>query len=147
VYEVGDTRQPYTIQSISKPLVYGLALKDRGREAVLNTIGVEPTGDAFNSISLAPETSCPLNPMINTGTIAATSLVAGRSDADKLNRILAVLSRNTSNSGIGLSSRASRRGRIGSREMWAPKRVPYISPAMPLDSWYIRGAIPIHTLP
>ncbi len=35
VYEVGDTRQPFTIQSISKPFVYGLALEDRGREAVL----------------------------------------------------------------------------------------------------------------
>ena len=92
VYEVGDTRQPFTIQSISKPLVYGLALEDHGQDAVLHTIGVEPTGDAFNSISLAPETGCPLNPMINAGAIAATSLVAGRSDADKLNRIHAVLS-------------------------------------------------------
>ena len=35
VYEVGDTRQPFTIQSISKPFVYGLALEDRGAEAVL----------------------------------------------------------------------------------------------------------------
>jgi glutaminase len=92
VYEVGDTRQPFTFQSISKPLVYGLALEDRGQDAVLNTIGVEPTGDAFNSIGLAPETGCPLNPMINAGAIAATSLVAVHSDADKLNRIRAVLS-------------------------------------------------------
>jgi glutaminase len=92
VYEVGDTSQPFTIQSISKPMVYGLALEDRGREAVLNIVGVEPTGDAFNSISLAPESGCPLNPMVNAGAIAATSLVAGRSDADKLNRILAVVS-------------------------------------------------------
>ena len=34
VYEVGDTRQPFTIQSISKPLVYGVALEDRGGERV-----------------------------------------------------------------------------------------------------------------
>lgn len=92
VYEVGDTRRPFTIQSISKPLVYGLALEDRGRGAVLKKIGVEPTGDAFNSISLAPGTGCPLNPMINAGAIAATSLIAGRSDEDKLNRILSVIS-------------------------------------------------------
>ena len=55
VYEVGDTRQPFTIQSISKPFVYGLALEDRGKAAVLERIGVEPTGDAFNAISLESE--------------------------------------------------------------------------------------------
>ena len=92
VYEVGDTRRPFTIQSISKPLVYGLALEDRGRGAVLEKIGVEPTGDAFNSISLAPGTGCPLNPMINAGAIAATSLIAGRSEEDKWNRLLSVIS-------------------------------------------------------
>jgi glutaminase len=92
VYEVGDTRQPFTIQSISKPFVYGVALEDQGEDAVLAHIGVEPTGDAFNSISLAPGTGCPLNPMINAGAIAATSLVAGRSPEDRLARLLGVLS-------------------------------------------------------
>ena len=53
VYEVGDTRVPFTIQSISKPFVYGLALEDRGKPAVLARVGVEPTGDAFNEISLS----------------------------------------------------------------------------------------------
>ena len=44
------TRAPFTIQSISKPFVYGLALEDHGREQVLDKVGVEPTGEAFNSI-------------------------------------------------------------------------------------------------
>jgi len=92
IYEVGDTRQPFTIQSISKPFTYGLALEDRGRDAVLAKIGVEPTGDAFNSISLAPGTGMPLNPMINAGAIAAASLVAGYSLDDKLSRLLGVYS-------------------------------------------------------
>ena len=39
VYEVGDTNQSFTIQSISKPFVYGLALEDRGRSAVLERWG------------------------------------------------------------------------------------------------------------
>ena len=56
------SRQPFTIQSISKPFVYGLALEDHGRAAVLAKVGVEPTGEAFNSISLAPGTGRPLNP-------------------------------------------------------------------------------------
>src|SRR5438132_7552015 len=54
VYEVGDSRQTFTIQSISKPFVYGLALEDHGRAEVMTKVGVEPTGDAFNSISLDP---------------------------------------------------------------------------------------------
>jgi len=92
VYEVGDSRQPFTIQSISKPLVYGLALEDRGRERVLEKIGVEPSGEAFNSISLAPGSGSPLNPMINAGAIAAASMVAGHSEADRLDRVLSVAS-------------------------------------------------------
>ena len=79
VYEVGDTRQEFTIQSISKPFVYGLALEDNGRAAVLQKVGVEPTGDAFNSISLDPGTGRPRNPMINAGAIATAGLIAGKS--------------------------------------------------------------------
>jgi glutaminase len=59
---------------------------------VLRRIGVEPSGDAFNSISLEPGSGRPLNPMINAGAIAAASLVAGRSAQDKLERLLAVYS-------------------------------------------------------
>src|SRR5471032_772146 len=92
VYEVGDTRQEFTIQSISKPFVYGLALEDNGREATLERVGAEPTGDAFNSISLDPGTGRPRNPMINAGAIATAGLIAGKTAASRFKRILETFS-------------------------------------------------------
>lgn len=76
VYGVGDVATAFTLQSISKPFTYGLALEDRGLAEVRSRIGVEPSGDAFNSISL-DATGRPRNPMINAGAIAAAGLVAG----------------------------------------------------------------------
>lgn len=88
VYQVGDSRQGFTIQSVSKPFVYGLALADHGVDEVLTRIGVEPSGEAFNSISLEPETGRPLNPMINAGAIATTSMIVGDTPAVREQRIL-----------------------------------------------------------
>src|SRR4051812_46993580 len=88
VYEVGDSSQSFTIQSISKPFVYGLALEDNGRSPVLKKVGLEPTGDAFNSISLDPGTGRPRNPMINAGAIASAGLIAGKNSRTKLRRLL-----------------------------------------------------------
>ncbi len=88
VYEAGDSRQAFTIQSISKPFVYGMALEDNSRADVLAKVGVEPTGDAFNAISLEPVTGRPRNPMINAGAIATAGMVAGRTPEIRLGRIL-----------------------------------------------------------
>ena len=92
VYEVGDCNQPFTIQSVSKPLTYGRALEQHGEEAVLARIGVEPSGDAFNAISLHPESGTPLNPLINAGAIAACSMVPGDTMAEKTAAILETFS-------------------------------------------------------
>lgn len=88
VYEVGDTGIPFTIQSISKPFAYGIALEDNGLAEVLSKVGVEPTGDAFNSISLEPDTGRPRNPMINAGAIATVGLIPGTTPASRERRIL-----------------------------------------------------------
>ena len=93
VYEVGDTQQLFTIQSVSKPFVYGLALEDHGRDAVLAKVGVEPTGDAFNSISLEPNTGRPRNPMINAGAIATAGMIQGKSPNVRFKRMLETFSR------------------------------------------------------
>jgi glutaminase len=74
-YAMGDVDIPFTIQSISKPFLYGLALETLSQELMHTKVGVEPSGDAFNAISLDPQSGIPRNPMINAGAIATTAQV------------------------------------------------------------------------
>lgn len=71
----GDWEREFTIQSICKPFAFLLALEECGREKTLEHVGIEPSGDAFNSIELDPKTLRPYNPMINAGPIAISSLI------------------------------------------------------------------------
>jgi glutaminase len=87
VYESGDARVEFTIQSISKPFTYALALDRMGQQAVDEKIGVEPTGDAFNEISVDKTTKTPKNPMINAGAIAAVSLIPARTPDERFVQI------------------------------------------------------------
>jgi glutaminase len=88
IFEVGHCEKLFTIQSISKALVYGLALEDCGREYVNSKVRVEPTGEAFNSIVLDEKTNRPYNPMVNSGAIATTDLISGKNGTERLKRIL-----------------------------------------------------------
>lgn len=88
VHEVGDSRVPFTIQSISKPLTYALILDDLGEAAVRTRIGVEPSGEAFNAITLDRASGRPLNPMVNAGAIAAAGLIRAGDAGTPLERLL-----------------------------------------------------------
>lgn len=90
-YAAGDAHVPFTIQSISKPFVYGLALSEHGLDEVSRHVGFEPSGEPFNAISLDPASGRPANPMINAGAIVTSSLVPGTTPAARFERILAVL--------------------------------------------------------
>lgn len=95
IFEVGDTDPLFTIQSISKVFVHGLALEDHGRDVLLSRVGVEPTGDAFNAIILDEKSKRPYNPMVNSGAIATTSLIKGQDSTERLNRLLDMFQRYT----------------------------------------------------
>ncbi|MFB7885414.1 glutaminase A [Microbacterium sp. NPDC056057] len=92
VRAVGDVTHEFTIQSISKPFVLALALADRGRDAVLRKVGVEPSGEPFNAISLEPGTGRPANPMVNAGAIATSALIPGDGVDERMSRIVEGLS-------------------------------------------------------
>lgn len=85
----GNFDEMFTLQSISKVITLALALMDRGDE-VFQKVGMEPTGDPFNSmIKLETHSpSKPLNPMINAGALAVTSMIKGATIEEKLERIL-----------------------------------------------------------
>ena len=88
MHAIGDAHVPFTIQSISKPLTYALVLDDRGEPAIRARIGVEPTGDTFNAITLDRVTGRPLNPMVNAGAITAAGMLRPATSETALDRIL-----------------------------------------------------------
>jgi glutaminase len=95
IFEVGDCDRLFTIQSISKAFIFGLALEDHGRAFVNSKVGVEPTGEAFNAIVLDEETNRPYNPMVNAGAIATADLIKGENGTERLKRVLAMFKRYT----------------------------------------------------
>ena len=88
VYEVGDSQVPFTIQSMSKPFVFALALDTLGAARVESEIGVEPSGDPFNSIRLNADNH-PFNPMVNAGAITCSGLIRAAKGDDAFEHIRA----------------------------------------------------------
>lgn len=88
VRSAGDDEQPFALQSVSKVFAYALALEDNGRAAVMARVGVEPSGDAFNSIVFDERNQRPHNPMVNAGALVTSDLVRGADADEKLARIV-----------------------------------------------------------
>ncbi|ADO84141.1 glutaminase A [Ilyobacter polytropus] len=90
IYSIGDCNIKFTIQSVSKPITLMLAILDHGEEHVFSKVGMEPTGDAFNSIQKLEtcKTHKPFNPMINAGAIATSALIKGKNSQEKFQRLL-----------------------------------------------------------
>lgn len=86
----GDIDKKFTLQSISKVISLALVLMDRGYRYVFDRVGMEPTGDPFNSIgkleTMTP--AKPLNPMINAGALVVTHMIKGNSVEERFNRLL-----------------------------------------------------------
>lgn len=89
LYTAGDVDVRFSIQSISKPFIYALALQELGVAEVQSVVGMEPSGEAFNELSLNRDDNRPVNPLINAGAIAVNQLINGvdSSVEDRVERI------------------------------------------------------------
>jgi len=91
VFQKGDVDTLFSIQSISKVFALASVLETSGAAAVLDKIGVDATGQVFNSIvAIEQHKGREMNPFVNPGAIATTSLVAGATGEEKWARILAI---------------------------------------------------------
>jgi len=94
VFELGDVNYSFSIQSISKVYTLALAMEELGYDKVFQRIGSEPTGRPFNSVPAVVDMPTHTgNPFVNAGAIATTSLISGRNEDEKWNKILDFYSR------------------------------------------------------
>lgn len=107
--KAGDVQKTFTLQSISKVLSLALVLMDHGEEYVFNQVGMEPTGDPFNSIAKLEtvKPSKPLNPMINAGALAVTNMIKGNDCKEKLERLINFVQLLTNNDDISFCEKVA----------------------------------------
>ena len=89
-YQVGDCHAKFTIQSISKLFLLAVALEDSGFDHIFSRVGLEPSGDQFNSIYRLEAERGPANPMINAGAIAVSGCIRGETVEQRVEKVLAL---------------------------------------------------------
>jgi len=91
VYTAGDIQSMVSIQSVSKVFTMAQVIEEQGHQAVQDKIGVDATGEVFNSITAVERMrGKEINPLVNPGAIASTSLIAGTDSSAKWKHVLQV---------------------------------------------------------
>jgi glutaminase len=91
VYTKGDLKSAVSIQSISKVFTMAKVIEENNPKFIMDKIGVDATGMRFNSIvAVEMQKGKEINPLVNPGAIASTSLIKGADSAAKWKSILQV---------------------------------------------------------
>jgi glutaminase len=91
VSTAGDIQPTFSIQSISKVFTMALVFQESGEAQIENSIGVDATGQVFNSIVAVEQyKGKEMNPLVNAGAIATTGMVKGASEDEIWNKILGI---------------------------------------------------------
>jgi glutaminase len=91
VYTTGDVTSEVSIQSISKVFTMAKVMEEQGPEAILSNMGVDATGQAFNSITAIEQyKGSEMNAMVNPGAITATSMVSGSTPEEIWGKIIGI---------------------------------------------------------
>jgi glutaminase len=94
LFSVGDADQEFAIESISKLFVFALVCHALGHEEARRKLGVNSTGLPFNSVmAIELNADRTMNPLVNAGAMATTSLVPGTTADEKFESIVAAMSR------------------------------------------------------
>lgn len=84
-FSLGDTKDRFTIQSISKIISLAMAIELYGVDYVFSKVGMEPSGEAFNSlVELDLNSDKPFNPMINSGALTISSMLLGKKSFEEM---------------------------------------------------------------
>jgi glutaminase len=92
IFSIGDSDIAFSLQSISKVFAYALALQDNDQKIIFDKIGLDATGEKFNSITTIEKKSAGShNPYVNAGAIQTTSYIKGKNSDEKWQRLIFLL--------------------------------------------------------